>query len=113
MLWAVTSSARCWASRPLSVVFRPKKEEIDIALRRQVERAESHARRGRGRGRRAGLGGGGGARGGPRGGGGGRAARGGGGVAGVGLRGVHQPRQVVEEGELLAHEGPVGRVLAG
>src|SRR3954449_4359685 len=93
MLWAVTSSARCWASRPLSVVFSPKKEEIDIALRRQVERAESHARRGRGRGRRAGLGG--------------RA------VAGVGLRGVHQPRQVVEEGELLAHEGPVGRVLAG
>src|SRR5919201_1030322 len=30
MLWPVTSSARCWASRPRSAVWRPRKVETDM-----------------------------------------------------------------------------------
>src|SRR3954471_9839443 len=90
MLCAVTSSARWWASRPLSVVLRPKKAEtVDIALGLEVEGPEGDG----GRRLRRGLLG--------------RRA-----VARVG-RGAHEAREVVEERELLAHEGAVDAVLAG
>src|SRR3712207_6916576 len=93
MLCAVTSSARWWATSPLSEVFRPKKEEMPMALGLQVQGPEGDDRR-RGRRGRGDL-----AR---------RAvARVGGGAA------AHQAGQVVEEGELLAHERAVDPVLAG
>src|SRR3954462_7349387 len=90
MLCVGTSNARCWASRPLSAVLRPKKAEtVDIALGLEVERPQrGGARRGRGRGLRRGP------------------------VAGV-RRGAHQAGEVVEERELLAHQGAVDAVLAG
>src|SRR5439155_22596113 len=94
MLCAVVSSARWWASRPRSAVFRPKKlETAVIASRLEVERPA----RGGARGRGGQVGG---------------AGLGGRAVAGVRGR-AHQPGQVVEEGELLAHQGAVDAVLAG
>src|SRR3954453_24247233 len=90
MLCAVTSSARWWASRPLSAVLRPKKAEtVDIALRLEVEGPERDSRR---RLRRRLLG---------------RRA-----VARVG-RGAHDPREVVEERALLTPQRAVDVVLVG
>src|SRR5215212_7059657 len=91
MLCAVTSSARWWASRPRSVVLRAKKEETGIGLRLEVQRPQLA------RGLRDGRGGGVGRR---------RP------VAGL-LLAAHQAGEVVEERELLAHEGAVDAVLAG
>src|SRR5919197_5474326 len=92
MLCEVTSSARCWASRPRSEVWMPTNVEIDIALGLDVEDAVRDRR------------------GGPRGG--GRAGRGGRAVARLRL-GADQAREVVEERELLAHQRAVDAVLAG
>src|SRR5512144_674870 len=95
MLWAVVSSACCWASRPRRAVLRPKKLEIeDIALGLEVQGPELGPRAA-GRGRRGGV----------------RLARR---AVGAGVVvGADHAREVVEEGELLAHEGAVDRVLAG
>src|SRR3954466_12969528 len=87
MLWPVTSIARWWARSPRRDWLRPKKVEICVmALRLEVQDAV--------------LGGGGGGR--------GAALRA---VAGLGLV-ADEAHQVVQEGELLTHEGAVDAVLA-
>src|SRR5215208_3451713 len=89
MLWPVTSIARWWARSPRRDWWRPKKVEICVmALCLEVQDAVLG-------GRRVGLGGAG--------------LRA---VAGLGLV-ADQAHQVVEEGQLLTHQGPVDAVLAG
>src|SRR3954470_17088354 len=83
MLWPVTSSACCWARMPRSVVSRPMKVEIGIALDPGVEDAVGLRRGGRAHGRVAGL----------------RCAG-------------HHAHQVVEEGKLLADQDLVLSVHA-
>src|SRR4051812_28007795 len=121
MLWAVTSSACCWARSPRRLVLRPKKLEIDMArpagpgsgcggrrpwARRRRARSAGGRRPRRRWGRSIAGGGAGGL------------GRGVGGLArravaaGV-VVGADHAREVVEERELLAHEGAVDRVLAG
>src|SRR4051794_16303029 len=84
MLCEVTSSARCCASRPRSVVWIPRKVETGIALGLQVEDAV----RALSRGGAGGL------------------------VASLRLL-AHEAHQVVEERELLPHERAVDAVLTG
>src|SRR5947209_20321756 len=93
MLCAVVSSARWWATRPRRAVCSPKKAETDIALGLQVQHAQRGGRR-RGRGHDGPAGGR------------GRA------VAGLGVGGG-KAREVVVEGELVAHEGAGGGALWG
>src|SRR4051794_16400193 len=98
MLWAVTSSERCWASRPRSAVLRPPKALTDTSGLQVQDAAHgpdaARPRRGvQGRAHRG-------------------ARLAGRLVADVLAVDAHHARQVREEGQLLTHERPVDGVLA-